>query len=804
MTRIYRKLLVAGALLVPLVMSAVPARRDVRTVTQPDGTTLRVRLTGDERRHFLLTEDGCLITQVSATGAYEFASVDAAGRLVSTGVRAADASVRSQLQRDAATTLTPELVARMATPARQRVIAQNGMGTFTNNFPRTGEPNVLVILVEYKDIHFNLADPYDYFSAMLNEEGFSRNGGTGSCKDYFTENSFGKFIPHFDLYGPVRLSENRSYYGANGISGEDKRPEQMIVDACRALDNEIDFSKYDNDGDGVVDNVYVFYAGQGEADYGPSSSIWPHSYELTSAGISLRLDNVTIDRYATSNEWGESSAVGIGTFIHEFSHVAGLPDLYCTDYNDSAAYITPGSWSVLDYGPYNNDGRTPPAYSIYERNAMGWVEPRVIDSPTSISLEDIKSSNDGCIIVANKSTEFFLFENRQQTGWDTYVPGHGMLIWHIDYNQSVFDANSVNNTSSHQYVDIVEANGNPDNESNSAMAGYSWPGTSRSTSYTASTRPAFKTWSGKDLGLPITAITETDGVVSFDVAGGTPVPPPIDTPEALTPEQVGADRFTAIWTPVEGAVDYEVNLYEVGQGSPEVITADMGSGSSLSLPLGWTSGSTAVYTSYGNYGESKPSYKFNADGAWMQTAEFDSDVQEFSFWCRGQQSNGSTLETLGLINGRWVTLHKVSPSKTEVKEVNVTDVPAGVRALRFVWHKSSGNLSFDDVEIVLGAGDELVEHVQSTSGAVSHEFTGLTGTSSYYFTVAATDGDYVTAWSEPVYVQLTVNGIDITPVTAPAAPVEYYDMLGRRLLSPAPGTICIERRGHTARRVIVR
>ena len=404
---------------------------------------------------------------------------------------------------------------------RRRAIAQNGIGLFDSSFPVKGDVKALVILVNYKDVKFQTPNPSAYFSDMLMKQGFSEYGATGSAYDYFFDNSDGQFRPQFDCYGPVDLPNNRSYYGGNNSNDEDKAPEEMIIHAVELLDDEVDFSQYDTDGDGFVDNVYVFYAGRGEADGGGTNSVWPHSYNIYwGAGRICQADGVMFDYYACSNEWDGAKPDGIGTFVHEFSHVMGLPDLYDVDY-ENAEYVTPGAWSVLDMGNYNNNSRTPAAYSAFERNALGWNEPRVLDGPADIVLEHILDSNESCLIPTEKDTEFFLLENRQKKGWDAYVPGTGMLIWHIDYNSRVWQNNKVNINRSHQYVDIVEAGGTANNGINSAMRSYTFPGSKNVTSFTSSTTPALKSWAGKAINLPITDIKESNGKISFKVAGGS-------------------------------------------------------------------------------------------------------------------------------------------------------------------------------------------------------------------------------------------------------------------------------------------
>ena len=512
---------------VTLAAAAVPAKRGVLSVTQPDGTEMPVLLMGDEFRHIYLTVDSLPLT-TGADGFMQYALYDDnAGRLRASGVRAsADARHRSAAEHQVIATRTP----RTTRPAkhspkkksqRRRAIAQNGIGLFDSSFPVKGDVKALVILVNYKDVKFQTPNPSAYFSDMLMKQGFSEYGATGSAYDYFFDNSDGQFRPQFDCYGPVDLPNNRSYYGGNNSNDEDKAPEEMIIHAVELLDDEVDFSQYDTDGDGFVDNVYVFYAGRGEADGGGTNSVWPHSYNIYwGAGRICQADGVMFDYYACSNEWDGAKPDGIGTFVHEFSHVMGLPDLYDVDY-ENAEYVTPGAWSVLDMGNYNNNSRTPAAYSAFERNALGWNEPRVLDGPADIVLEHILDSNESCLIPTEKDTEFFLLENRQKKGWDAYVPGTGMLIWHIDYNSRVWQNNKVNINRSHQYVDIVEAGGTANNGINSAMRSYTFPGSKNVTSFTSSTTPALKSWAGKAINLPITDIKESNGKISFKVAGGS-------------------------------------------------------------------------------------------------------------------------------------------------------------------------------------------------------------------------------------------------------------------------------------------
>lgn len=564
-----------AAMLMTTGIYAVPAKPGLLTMRQADGTELKVRLVGDERSHYYLSDDGYLLSE--SGGMFYYADADSRGAIVRSDIVARPQAERTPAARrylegvrmdrvlealserraatvsryDSRPSVRPSAASPARTPARGGA-PQRAVGLFDTGFPSRGEQKGLVILVEYQDVKFNTDNPGDYFSRMLNEDGFSDNGGTGCAAEYFRTSSMNQFRPEFDVYGPITLSHGMSYYGGNDYAGNDQHPEQMVIEACQQLDAEVDFSEYDRDGDGFIDNVFVFYAGRGEASGGSANTVWPHSWNVTSATDTPYIfDGVRLDRYACSNEWEGGRPDGVGTFIHEFSHVMGLPDLYATSYTSA---FTPGAWSVLDYGPYNNGGCTPPLYSVYERYSLGWLNPTVIDGPADIRLRDI-GSNEACIIPTGDPNEFFLLENRQQTGWDTYIPGHGMLVWHVDFDEMVWAQNTVNNIPSHQYVDLEEAD---NSRSEVSRAGDAFPGTSRVTSFTDDTSPSMRTWSGQALNLPITDITENGGIIRFAVAGGRAVP---DAVKALEATDVTGISFTANWEPSPVATSYKISVY---------------------------------------------------------------------------------------------------------------------------------------------------------------------------------------------------------------------------------------------------
>ena len=230
-----------------------------------------------------------------------------------------------------------------------------------------------------------------------------------------------------------------AYYGGNDEQGQDKHPEEAVYEACLLLNDEIDFSKYDNSGDDTVDLVFMYYAGYGEADGGDEDTIWPHQWELTSGGLNLDLDGKKVDRYACSNELQatgplQDTMVGIGTACHEFGHAMGLPDFYDTDYETNGLAAGPFDFSLMAGGSYNNNGRTPPYFNIEERILLGWLDDSALTEITAAGNYTLASvhENKAYMTPTDLDGEYFVYECRDDSGWDAYLPSHGMLVYHVD------------------------------------------------------------------------------------------------------------------------------------------------------------------------------------------------------------------------------------------------------------------------------------------------------------------------------------------------------------------------------------
>lgn len=516
-------LLATSALLSPEA-SAVKAWPGMIEVTQPDGTVLSVYMHGDEWHNYATTADGMLLLY-NESGVFEYASPGVGGVPVLSGIKARDAAERTPFQSQWLASLDQEEMMRAlentgmearARKVRSSEVASNGpidwvrpKYTFsTTTFPAKGSPHTIVILVEYPNKKFSMENPAEYFERFLNGDDFTDNGGTGSCIQYFKDTSMGQFTPVFDLFGPVMMEHESSYYSAN----EDRMAFEMVVEAVKSLDPTVDFNTYDENGDGVVDNIYLIYAGGGRATSGKADEVWPHSYDLPSVGVSLDADGVRVKTYGMSNELMKNRPDGIGTYIHEFSHVLGMPDLYNT--RNSRDFTTPGPYTILDGGCYNNDGCTPPHYTAFERYALEWLTPEEIVSSGSYELEDVSKSNKAYILTSEENEdEFFILECRARQGWDAYLPGQGLLIWHVEFNQEVWDKNMPNDSPNHHYVDLLNA----DNRQNGSYATDPFPTDTRN-SITSSSRPGLRTATLRDLNVTeLNNITEVEsGRVTFN------------------------------------------------------------------------------------------------------------------------------------------------------------------------------------------------------------------------------------------------------------------------------------------------
>ena len=389
-------------------LKAVPACPWPVKYRQPDGTIVNIRLHGDEHWHYATTLDGNIVT------------------------RTGDGFIRPARK-----------------PVKKNVLLEKNrirLRSVHKSQDRIsiGGRRFLVILVDFEDVKFTVPSAADAFSSMLNTEGYSQNGATGSVHDYFYENSLGRFNPVFDVIGPVPVGGKMADYGANTSpdeGGTDKNVGGMLEEACRAAATAglVDFSSYDTDNDGFVDNVFFYFAGCNEAEGGGEDAIWPHAGSLHYNDVTL--NGVRIWSYACTSEYRggtPGTMAGIGTFCHEFSHVLGLPDFYDADYEKHGTSPGVYAWSLMSSGNYNNGGRTPPYLGILERWMLGWADMPWWQAAGQVKLKPVHQ-NSGARTPSSTDGEFFLYEYRDGTGWDSWIrskndaePPSGMLVYHVD------------------------------------------------------------------------------------------------------------------------------------------------------------------------------------------------------------------------------------------------------------------------------------------------------------------------------------------------------------------------------------
>ena len=565
---------------------AVPAYPGLIESKQPDGSVVQIRVMGNEHFHYTVSEDSELIARDSL-GYWNYA--DEQGK--PTGMRfhhrdkRGDKERKFNEKRDSkkilkefqkrgrdrrrpphrfdvpqegeADTASLNSVPFRAAPLRAAVATPTGdvvqiatRPKFTQSMT-AGEIRGLIILVQFSDVKFKSSDPQAAFTRYMNEEDYHENGMHWSVRDYYVANSMGAFKPTFDVLAPVTLSNKRAYYGTLQISYDGTNsydyPDSAFIEAINLIKQrpDVDFTLYDNDGDKYVDFVYMIYAGIGEADTGVEDAIWPQAAYVNPIAVAGNCSGWSrncyyVSHYACSNEisgnaysqYGQSTKIlaGIGTFVHEYGHVLGLPDFYNTeDMNDQS---TPFIWSLMDMGEYNsyaeNDllaGTAPPRLTAFERYSLGWLTPRVLEKQNGeITLYGI-DRNDAILIPSTNKNEYFFLDYRAKYDEIAPLPNSGMLVWRVSYNASAWDNNKVNVKDAYR-MNLIRSDKDDGLQTvrngwytyraptleDEYLKGDPFPGIKDVTEF-----DEFVTYARENLGLRIYDIAETDSAVTFKV-----------------------------------------------------------------------------------------------------------------------------------------------------------------------------------------------------------------------------------------------------------------------------------------------
>ena len=513
-------------------ISAVPAFRVKKQLMLEDGTIVTATLQGDEYYGYYITDDGKVLAPAKS-GKYRY--------------------------------MNEKTHANFKRVAYERMEKANSFRaeSMRRSAPRsTQERRGLVILAQFPDVSFSKIGTQEYFNRMFNEKGFTENGCLGSVSDYFYDQSYGQLNMQFDVVGPVTLPQPLAYYGApeEGESSGDSKVLDFAADACTAAKDLVDFSKYDWDGDGKVDNVYILFAGFSEARGADPNCLWPHQWVVHDR--ELVIDEVRIWNYACSNELisgGDAPVLdGIGTACHEFSHTLGLADIY----NTQGGKDFVGKWDVMSIGSYIGkkwgDGTHPMAYSAFERWQLGWLEPKALNEVTTITeMKALEEEPEAYVLYNEGNTnEYYLLENRQLPKWGSPFDAHGLLVTHIDYDKGAWNNNTVNTDIYHQRYSVVGASGEFTESIDDLF-----PGTSGNTSFTDVTNPASTLFNANEDGTyflhkAVENISESDdGTISF-VACTYYAPCPKDI-QATTNDD---GTVACSWSEVEDAVSYDVEL----------------------------------------------------------------------------------------------------------------------------------------------------------------------------------------------------------------------------------------------------
>ena len=519
-----RCLIIVSFLLLTIASFAMPAKPGLtRILTLTDGTTVTATLIGDEHGHFWKGADGKAYQTVAGTDTYQ-------------EVNSQEIIQRAQQKR------------AQANSRRSKRLAPRRVGEVGGGI--TGDKKGIIILVNFADQSFTATQ--SDFNNLANTVNYNSGNFKGSMYDYFYAQSEGQFRLTFDVVGPYTVSQNCSYYGSNDSQGNDEHPAEMVIEALQLADGDVNYADYDWDDNGEVEQVYVVYAGKGEADGGAATTIWPHEWQLSSAKFygdgtgAQTLDGVKINTYACGGELNGSTGdiAGIGTMCHEFSHCLGYPDFYDTDYSGGQGM---GYWDLMDSGSYNDDGYQPSGYTSYERWVAGWKTPIELEYTQTISnMTALHTNGSNAYIIYNKGNrnEYYLLENRQKIGWDASLPGAGLLILHVDYNSSIWSNNTVNDKPSRQRMTWIAADNEYQYTTYQGTKYYTFSGMANDpfpygnvNAFSKNTTPAATLYNSnsdgtKYLDSSVEEITQNgDGTISFDFVGISNFPIPTISPD---------------------------------------------------------------------------------------------------------------------------------------------------------------------------------------------------------------------------------------------------------------------------------
>ena len=561
------------------ILLSVPSMSVAFIKKQSDGTTIQLRLVGDEIVHYFVTTDNVPVFEKDSM--YYYGYIDNNTLKISTFLahNEIDRTIDEKNFIQANSNVVEFLRKKYNIVKEQdniKSVRTRALGDFHKYL---GSKKGLVILVDFQNLDMKSKNANDRFNRLFNEVGYSENNSIGSVHDYFYDQSYGKFDLTFDVIGPVKVSKNYEYYGGNSeFYGSDKNVREMVVEACQQVKGKVNFKDYDWNNDGEVDQVFLIYAGYGESNGASSNTIWPHESQLGNNAITI--DGIIINTYACSCELaGNSGSIinGIGTACHEFSHCLGIPDLYDTDYSGAFGM---SYWDLMNSGSHsgpNKRGEIPYGYSAYERWVSGWLEP--IEITGTCRIEDINNLEDSpeAYVIYNQGNrnEYYIIENHQPSKWFRYVASyeglHGLMVTHVDYDEQAWKNNIVNPNPEHQRFSIIPADNSYGNSSDE-FNGDLFPGQYNvtwltNTSHTETGGLLFNRnidrtyYMNREIG---SIIEDEYGRISFDVIFDKE----IFEPNIKEIFAINDNGFSVIWEEIENADYYNIEHIAIDNTNP--------------------------------------------------------------------------------------------------------------------------------------------------------------------------------------------------------------------------------------------
>ena len=609
-----RKLLILVALIFVqyVYLFAGPAYPYPVNIIQSDGSKITILLKGDEHFHYSQTTDGFIITQ-NTKGIYEYADIDTSNKIKPSGVKAKNENERDAKDIQYVQTLKKGkilerlLLNQNSTVSNKLGIQNVNLSNISPTAPLIGTRKLLCILIGYQDKPFTKTQTQ--FNNLMNQIGYNAGTAVGSVRDFYLENSCGQLNLEITVVGPYTADHNMAYYGANASNGNDKNPRDLIIEAVQKANPIVNYADFDNDNDGYVDGVHVIFAGYGEENPDASiDAIWSHHGNIPD----LTLDGKKISSYSCSPELRSAygnTITGIGVICHELGHVFGAPDFYDTNYATGGQYQGTGVWDIMARGV--SDGSRgediPPHHNPYTKTQIfKWATAQSLPADNSfVNLEPANSSSNSFYkIDTNTSGEYFLIENRQQLGFDSYLFGHGMMIYHV-HSQIESDRLTINTTYPQKlYPVCASATQNPSNSPDSYgqinFPSCPFPGTSNKNAFAANTIPSATSWAGIATGKDLRLITETGNNITFVVNPSISGPSRICSQATYTTINNLPPGATVAWSAIpSGIVSIQQNgnsatLTKVGNGNITLsatinnsftVTKDIGVGSPYYLGI---------------------------------------------------------------------------------------------------------------------------------------------------------------------------------------------------------------------------